>query len=316
MNIKTVLDSLNFVKQCRKYNLSLWQCPQFLFLILGVVVIISSVSIYLIGVRFINDPDTVAIIVMLVAMFLMVVGFSITRSFERLAEVSRLKSEFISIVSHQLRAPLSNLRWIVDLLMSGRVEGISEKQLSYLQILRENSIRMEELIADLIVVSRIESGGLFFKNEEVSLPDLVERVISRTRPLAEASNVELGMSIKDELPLVFCDPFQISQVIENLVDNAIRYTKDKGLVKIILSRQTTKIYLEVKDNGVGVSPEDQKFLFQKFFRGRNAFKQEARGSGLGLYIAKSIIERSGGKIGFTSQEGQGSTFWFTLPIKN
>jgi signal transduction histidine kinase len=281
-----------------------------------VVVIISSVSIYLIGVRFINDPDTVAIIVMLVAMFLMVVGFSITRSFERLAEVSRLKSEFISIVSHQLRAPLSNLRWIVDLLMSGRVEGISEKQLSYLQILRENSIRMEELIADLIVVSRIESGGLFFKNEEVSLPDLVERVISRTRPLAEASNVELGMSIKDELPLVFCDPFQISQVIENLVDNAIRYTKDKGLVKIILSRQTTKIYLEVKDNGVGVSPEDQKFLFQKFFRGRNAFKQEARGSGLGLYIAKSIIERSGGKIGFTSQEGQGSTFWFTLPIKN
>lgn len=316
MNLKDILASLNLVKQCRKYNLSLWQCPQFLFVILGAVVIISSIAIYLIGVRFIDEPDVAAAIVLIVAAILMVVGFSITNSFEKLAEVSRLKSEFISIVSHQLRSPLSNFRWVIDLLISGKTEKVSEKQLSYLQILMENTSRMDELVSDLLVVSRIESGGIFFKNEEVSLSDLVEKIVSRAMPLARASNIELGVSVRDKLPLIFCDPFQISQAIENLVDNAIHYTKSRGRVEIAIERKDSQVYLGIKDGGVGIPREDQKFIFQKFFRGSNASKQETRGSGLGLYIARSIVEKSGGKIGFISQEGQGSTFWFTLPIIN
>ncbi|MDP3093893.1 MAG: HAMP domain-containing sensor histidine kinase [bacterium] len=315
MSSKTILDSINFVKQCKKYGLPLWQCPQFLFLILGLIVIISSLAIYFIGTHYSGDPEIVALIILTVAVFLITVNYSITRSFERLAEVAKLKSEFISIVSHQLRGPLANLRWTIDLLISGRVEQVSEKQSAYLSLLRENSQRMEGLVSDLLIVSRLESDDPLLKEEKASLAELVKKIISGSEPLAKASNVEIKLTLKEDLPETTFDTSQIEQVISNLLDNAIRYIKDKGLVEISLSKKENFLYLEVKDNGIGISIEDQKYIFQKFFRSEKALKAQAHGSGLGLYIARAIIKRSGGKIGFVSDENTGSTFWFALPIK-
>ena len=122
MEVKSVLDSLNLVQQCRKYNLPLWQCPQFLFLILGLIVIVSSLMVYFIGVKYSDNPELTALIVLVTAAFLVAVSFTVTHSFEKLAEVARLKTEFIGIVSHQLRSPLANLRWVIDLLISGKVD--------------------------------------------------------------------------------------------------------------------------------------------------------------------------------------------------
>ncbi|MDP2926716.1 MAG: HAMP domain-containing sensor histidine kinase [bacterium] len=311
-----LLDSLNIAKQCKKYGLSLWQCPQFLFLILGFVVITSSITLYFIGVGYAEDPEIVVLIVLGVSTLLMIIGFSITKSFERLAEVVRLKAEFISIVSHQLRAPLANLRWIIDLLISGKVEQVPEKQTNYLQILRENGQRMEELVSDLLTVSRIESNEFLFKKEKASLAELVQKTIARLDPLARASNVEVRLSAENNLPETLFDPFQIGQAIENLLDNAIRYTKGRGLVEVTLNKKNNGLYFEVVDNGIGIFPDDQKYIGQKFFRGGNAFRHQAQGSGLGLYIAKAIVEKSGGKLSFKSKEGEGSTFWFTIPIKH
>lgn len=315
IKIQSALDSLNFIKQCRKYDLSVWQCPQFLFLILGLVVIVSSIAIYFIGTRYSDSPEIIALIVLTVAVFLMAIGFTITRSFEKLAEVARLKSEFISIVSHQLRSPLANLRWVIDLLVSGNVKPNKEKELSYLQILRENSARMEELISDLLVISRIETGGFSFKKQVTSLNGLIEKIIVRFSPLAQASNIKVVFNIPPNFPAVLIDPSHISLVMENLLDNAIRYIKEKGSVDISVSQKSGSFRVEFKDNGIGISEEDKKYIFQKFFRGENAFKQQTQGSGLGLYIARLVIEKSGGKIGFVSKIGEGTTFWFTLPIK-
>ena len=309
------LDSLNIAKQCKKYGLSLWQCPQFLFMVLGVVVISSSLATYFIGSRFSENPEMVVLIVLIVAAVLITIGFIITQSFERLAEVVRLKAEFISIVSHQLRAPLANLRWIIDLLISGKVEQVPEKQTNYLQILRENGQRMEGLVSDLLTVSRIESNEFLFKKEKASLAELVQKTIAWLDPLARASNVEVKLSLADNLPEALFDPFQIGQVVENLLDNAIRYTKGRGSVSVTINRKSNHLYFEVTDNGIGISPDDYKYIGQKFFRGRNAFRHQAQGSGLGLYIAKAIVEKSGGKLSFKSKEGEGSTFWFTLPLK-
>lgn len=312
MDTKSFLDSLNLVQQCRKYNLPLWQCPQFLFLILGLVVIVSSLMVYFIGARYSDSPEFVALIVLVTASLLIAVGFTVTHSFEKLAEVARLKTEFIGIVSHQLRSPLANLRWIVDLLISGKVELDDEKRLSYLQILRENSSRMEELISDLLVVSRVESGGFYFRKEPVSFKEMLEKVIERFSPLSQACNVEVRSTCPDDLPLVFVDPSYISLVLENLLDNAIRYIKGRGKVEVVVSRPKGTFLVEVKDDGLGVTADDKKYIFQKFFRGGNASRHQTQGSGLGLYIAKIIVEKSGGRIGFASQEGHGSTFWFTI----
>ena len=314
MNFKGIWAQLNIVAQCRKYGLSVWQCPQFLFLIMGLVITISTLTAYAIGTRYIEEPRMVALIVLLTTAILFIIAVIITDSFERLAEANRMKSEFVSIVSHQLRSPLSNLRWALELLMSGKIGKIEEKQLEYFTILKENSNRMKELIEDLLIVSRIETAKLLIKKMEFSLEDLVKELIKELTPFALASNVEIKFLNKEDLPKVFADPSQIRLVIENLLDNAIRYIKGIGVVEIKIESQEKNIYFEIRDNGVGIPKEEQKYIFQKFFRSENVLKYQTQGSGLGLYISKAIIEKSEGEIGFKSQEGIGSTFWFTLPL--
>jgi len=310
-----ILEQLNIPKQCKKYGLSLWQCPSFLFLIMGIIIALVSVLSYLIGTRYVTEPRIVALIVLIIAAILLILATIITNSFERLAEANRMKSEFISVVSHQLRSPLSNLAWAIELLMSGRLGKIEEQQVEYFKILKENSDRMKDLVKDLLIVSRIESARLFLKREEFSLEELTKEIIKEFEPFAKASNCQIEFSFEENLPRIYGDRYQMRQVIENLLDNAIRYTKGKGMVKIKIKKEKNSVYFEIEDNGVGIPKEDQKFIFQKFFRASNVLKYKTQGTGLGLYISKAIIERSGGKIGFKSKEGVGSTFWFKLPIK-
>ena len=315
MNFKGIWAQLNIVAQCRKYGLSVWQCPQFLFLIMGLVITISALTAYAIGTRYVEDPRMVALMVLLTTAILFIIAIIITNSFERLAEANRMKSEFVGIVSHQLRSPLSNLKWATELLMSGKLGKTEEKQTEYFKILKENSDRMGELIKDLLIVSRIETAKLPIKKVEFSLEDLVKELIKEFRPFARASNVEIEFQAKGNLPKIFADPSQIRLVIENLSDNAIRYINGKGVVEIKVERKEKNLYLEIRDTGVGIPEEEQKYIFQKFFRSENVLKYQTQGSGLGLYISRAIIEKSGGKIGFKSEENKGSTFWFTLPLK-
>ncbi len=314
MNFKNILSQFDIRGQCKKYDISIWQHPQFLFIVMGIVIIISALLTYTIGTKYINDPYTVALLVLILAVVLFIISTIITQSFERLAEASRMKSEFVSIVSHQLRSPLSNLKWSIELLMSGKINSISEKELEYYKILKENSDRMAELISDLLIVSKIETAKLPIKNSGFSLAELTEELIKFFRPLIMASNIEVTFNLNKALPKVFADPSQIHLVVENLLGNAIRYVKGKGVISIKIGNVKNFILFEIKDDGVGIPKDDQKFIFQKFFRSKNALRHQTQGSGLGLYIAKAIVEKSGGKIGFKSEENKGSTFWFTLPI--
>ncbi len=316
MNLfRKIISELNIFAQCKKYNLSLWQCPQFLFLVMGTIIIVSSLFAYALGTHYIENPLIVAFTIQILAGILLIIAVIITRSFERLAEASRLKSEFISIVSHQLRSPLSNLKWTIELIMSGKLGKIEEKQTEYFKIIKENSSRMHELISDLLTVSRIESAKLPFKKQEFSMEELTKTLINEYKTLASATNVKVILVNDKNLPKAFSDPSRIKLVMENLLDNAIRYTKEKGKVEINLSQKNNNILFSIKDNGVGVPEKDQKYIFQKFFRSENILRHQTKGSGLGLYISREIVKRAKGKIGFDSKEGKGSTFWFAIPIK-
>jgi len=315
MNFKNILSQFDIVGQSKKYGLSVWQSPQFLFLIMGIIIIISTLVIYTIGIRYISDPTIVALIVLLISVVLFIIATIITQSFERLAEAFRMKSEFVSVVSHQLRSPLSNLKWSIELLTSGKIGSVSEKELEYYKILKENSDRMVELISDLLVVSRIETAKLPIKNSEFSLVELTEELIKFFNPFILASNIGVIFNPDKNLPKVFADSSQVRLVVENLLENAIRYTKGKGDILIKIEKTSNHLLFEIRDNGVGIPKNDQKFIFSKFFRSENALKHQTQGSGLGLYIARAIVNKSGGKMGFKSEEDKGSTFWFTLPIK-
>lgn len=327
MDLKSILNRINIISQCKDYHLPLWQCPQFVFFIIGIIIVCSILLSYFVGLRLIADPLIVAVIVIGVTILLLILDFIITKSFERLAQVARMRSEFLSVISHQLRTPLSNLRWALEALMSGYLNHLQEKQLEYFDILKENSDRMQALVSDLLVVSRIEEGKLPIKKETFSLQELTKQIIDDFEPFAKAKNIKIFLTAEKNLPSVYTDPRQIRQVIENLLDNAIRYIppisieknkktfKKKREIRITLSSQNLFLLFKIEDSGIGISQEEQKYIFKKFFRGESAKKLQPQGSGLGLFIAKSIVERMGGKIGFHSLANKGSTFWFSVPIK-
>ncbi|OGZ26992.1 MAG: hypothetical protein A2365_02715 [Candidatus Nealsonbacteria bacterium RIFOXYB1_FULL_40_15] len=314
---KGFLSQLNVVAQCRRYGVPIWQCPQFLFVIMGVVIIITSLMSYLIGNRYISNPETVVMIVLTVSVFLFILSFTITRSFEKLAEASRMKSEFINIVSHQLRSPLTNIKWSFEILSSDEFEVPESKQEEYFINVKDNIARMVELIDDLLIVSKIEQGQFPIRKQEIVFEDLVKEQVLRFKVFAEASHINLKMCYEKGLPHVMADPSLIKLVVENLIDNAIRYTKGNGSVDLDIKKNSKgEILFSIKDSGVGIPLKDQKYIFQKFFRAENALKERTRGSGLGLYVTRSIIEKTGGRIWFKSEEGKGTTFFFTLSSLN
>jgi two-component system phosphate regulon sensor histidine kinase PhoR len=242
-----------------------------------------------------------------------IIDYIIIRSFEKLAEIARAKMEFISVITHQLRSPITNIKYSLEILIS---EKLTEKDKEeYFRILKENTERTGDLINHILTVSRISLGTFKLRKEKISMIDLIEETILEFKPLLRASNITLEFEKEKELPKIFSDPFWLKGVFRNLLDNAIRYQKGKGTIKLILRKQGKNIYFQISDSGVGIPEGEQKFIFQKFFRARNALRYQTNGTGLGLYIVKEIIRRMKGKIDFKSKENKGTTFWFTLPIK-
>ena len=311
---RSVASYINPVYSCRKYGVSLWQCPQFLFIVMGLFSIAAIITVWLIATSRISDPFLVALIVLAAGAFLMVMSFVITNSFERMAEASRMKTEFLGIISHQLRAPLTNLRFSLDFLASEQFKEQKNDREDYMSILRENTKRMSDMIDRLLTISRLESGNLPLQKQIVSLEEITRGTIAKNKPLAEASQIEVVVDAKPNLPKVSADPFWLEQVVGNLMDNAVRYSHGASKVEISIQPRRDKILFTIQDHGVGVPKDEQKFIFEKFFRSTNAFKKQTDGSGLGLHIVKKFVQALGGKIWFKSTEGKGTTFYFTLPI--
>src|SRR3989344_7207647 len=329
MDLKQIKQLMIITGDCRQYGIPLWQCPQFLFLVMGFIILVSSTLFYMLAGKFIRDPQVVAMMILGLAAFLFALSFVISKSFERLAEANRMKSEFVGIASQQLRTPLTNLGWALDYLMGQgdkkKQALTAEERTEYMNILKENIERMQDLVNRLLVVSRVEEGRLALQKEKFHLPQLIENAVESASSFIAAANVKVKIEGEKEMPDVESDRMQIRQEVSNLLDNAIRYAMIAGDEKKDISRQaqitirygvrSKNMYVEIEDNGIGIALADQKFIFRKFFRGRNALRHQTQGSGLGLYIIKSIVKEAGGDMGFQSQENKGSMFWFTLPLQ-
>lgn len=304
-------------QECKKANLSLWQCPPFLFLIMGTVTIVAMVATYLLASRQVDEPQIAALIVMGVAAFIFVIGNVIINSFNRIAEANRLKSEFIYIISHQLRSPLSVFRWTLDMLQHRLIKTKDYPSVENdIYTLNHASDYLVRLADSMLAINRVESGDLILKKGRFSLFQLTSDILKLFLKYAEASNIKIKLENYESAPDLVADREKIGLVIQNLLDNAIRYTHGSGDVTITIRRERYGLLWSIRDDGIGIAPEKQKHIFQKFFRSEDAKEEQPYGSGLGLYIAKRIVEASGGKIGFSSKDGVGSTFWFTLPITN
>lgn len=235
---------------------------------------------------------------------------------QRLQKLDQAKDEFISMASHQLRTPLTTIKGYLSMLLEGDAGEVPDKQKEFIDLAFVSSQRMAHLISDMLNVSRVNTGKLTIDREDINLVEVVESEIEQLKRQAGMREVDLNFhKPKHPLPLVCLDEGKMRQVIMNFTDNAIYYAP-QGKVDVYVEQKGDTIEFRVTDNGIGVTEDAKKQLFSKFFRAENARFIRPDGTGLGLYMAKQVIEAQDGEIIFDSKEGEGSTFGFRFNLKN
>lgn len=238
----------------------------------------------------------------------------LNRATDQLRELDQKKSEFVSLVTHQLRTPLSGSKWSLSMILNGDLGSLTPDQRLYLMKTYESNERMIRLINDLLSSDRIDSGTLPLTLMPTQIKDLLDNVVVGMTPAAEAKKIAIETHYPDQVPLLAIDPSTMRSVLQNLLENAIEYTNTGGRVDISITLTEKTVELAIADTGIGMPKDVQDRVFQRFFRAPNAMKTETDGSGLGLYIVASIIRKHRGTITFTSEENKGTTFVVSLPI--
>lgn len=234
---------------------------------------------------------------------------------KREKEVSRMKSEFLALAAHQLRTPLSELKWAFYTALAGEMGNMSKELRMLLEKSSGSNERMIALVNSILYVVQIEEGRFNFDFQKHSLVNIVEKTVEEMQFLAEQKSVALHFGKPSaSLPPVLLDVEKFRLALSNIVENAIQYTKEGGNVEVSILQEEESLVVNVKDTGIGILEQELPRLFTKFFRGTHAVKMKTDGTGLGLFIAKNIVERHGGQIRVESREGEGSTFSVVLPI--
>jgi PAS domain S-box-containing protein len=229
-------------------------------------------------------------------------------------EIDRMKSEFISLASHQLRTPLSTIKTYSHMLVDGYLGDITPAQRKSLRTIIGASNRMNELISTLLNITRIESGTIAVAPKMLSVDRLAEDVLKELSLIATGKGIAMSLKVQGKGNLTIrTDALLASEVLTNLVTNAIKYTPEQGTVTVLVHPRTRDVLVSVQDTGWGIPKYAQDQVFSKFFRAHNIVKRETTGTGLGLYLVKGLLDRLGGTIWFNSEEGKGTTFHFTLP---
>lgn len=235
------------------------------------------------------------------------------KSNEKLKELDKTKDEFLSIASHQLRTPLTSIKGYIDMLREGDFGEVNDAQKTALNETFTSSERMVRLINDFLNVSRLQTGKFSIDKTKHNLKDLVEEEVKMISLIAKQSDIKMNFQAKD-VGTVKMDVEKIRQVIVNMLDNAIYYSKPNSTVYVDVKQKGKWAEFTVKDSGIGVPEEDQQNLFGKFFRAANAQKRRPDGTGVGLFLARKVILGHGGEMVFHSKEGEGSTFGFRIPL--
>ncbi len=231
-------------------------------------------------------------------------------------QIDRAKTEFVSLASHQLRTPLSTVSWYTEMLLEGNIGILNEKQKKYLTEVYHGNQRMIDLVNALLDVSRLELGTFTIEPKMMDMIRLAKNIIHEQTPQIDFKKIKFSF-LCEKIPIINADPKLVRMIIQNIISNAIKYTQEGGEVRVsILLVNKKNIMFKVSDNGYGIPKNQQDKIFTKLFRADNVREKDTDGTGLGLYIVKSVVENSGGSIYFKStKEKPGTTFFVTLPIK-
>jgi signal transduction histidine kinase len=252
------------------------------------------------------------ILVIMVLMF--IVKDMWNKQIVQLAALDRQKDEIMSIVRHQLAAPIASLQWYTEMLLTGDVGKLDTNQKEHVTTMHAVTTNLADLVGMISEVSRIRLGLTKVERTKVDLAELFKDILDVIKPRIQEKHIHFTQSLPSSFPEAMLDKRLTRMPIENFLTNAVKYTPEKGKVTLTVRIENGSLFCEVKDTGCGIPKEEQKEIFGRLFRASNA-RASFEGNGLGLYVAKGAIESQGGKIWFTSVENKGSTFTFELPLK-
>jgi signal transduction histidine kinase len=233
---------------------------------------------------------------------------------ERLRELDLMKDEFIALVSHDLRTPLTSIRGYIELLLEGLAGDLSDEQRQWLDVIDRNSSRLLRLVADLLFIAQLDAGKIALEPGEVRLDGVAAEAVEAVLPTARLRQVDLRLEALSPVA-INGDRARLGQLLDNLVSNALKFTPPGGRVDVRVGGSEAGAWLEVTDTGMGISQAEQEHLFERFFRTSSASSAAIQGTGLGLAIAQAIVNAHGGTIAVQSVEGVGTTFHIQLPAR-
>lgn len=267
------------------------------------------------------DVESVFHLLLITAVFVYLIFFAF-RSLDELGkmeqilaksrELDRAKTEFVGLASHQLRTPLTAVSWYTEMLLGKDLGNLNEKQADYLGEIYAGNQRMIDLVDDLLNTSRIDMGTLKIKPEPVDLAQAMEGTLDEFSPQIIQKKIDIEKKFSRNLPILKLDPELLKIVFQNIISNAVKYIQPKGKIAVEMRRQNSHVLIKVADNGWGIPAQQQNRIFTKMFRADNVRQRDMEGTGLGLYIARAIVRKFGGKIWFDSKENKGSVFYITL----
>ena len=243
-----------------------------------------------------------------------VIAIENARLYDQVQQADHAKSEFVSVVAHELRTPMTSIRGYADLLVKGSVGPLTEQQEAFALTILRNVDRMQVVVSDLRDVSRIETGNLRLNMQPVRITEALDNALQATQTQIDAQSLHLSVKVPQDPPSIYADPTRLAQVLINLLSNACKYTPQGGDIRVRAWQKDDRVHCAVSDTGVGISPEDQACLFTKFFRSDDPAVRAKPGTGLGLCIVKSLVELQGGEVQVESHLGKGTTFTFTMPV--
>lgn len=312
--IRKIQTGFDIKKQAKELGVPIWLTPTMLFLLIGIVTVFFMAIVYATA-QDTENPYVLILSEIGVVIMVLSVGNFMVHLFEQLARTNKSKSEFIAIASHQMRSPLAQIKWFLELFDERYSAGMKPEYRDLLQRIGDTNEHLIRVTHDLLDVARIDQGETVVIKEKVDVIPLVRGVISSHDGTIEQKGIQINLKLKlhEERVWIVADVRRLRVAIDNIVSNAVKYTRRNGDIEIEMRDEDNFVVLCVKDNGIGIPERQQSRLFEKFFRAENAKKMDVSGTGLGLYLTKNIIEQLGGELWYRSIEDVGTLVCVRVP---
>lgn len=301
-------------KESQEYGIPIWRLPDFILVTMGLANMIVMIATYIWASGFADDPREAVLLVAVEAAIIMVIGNVFVESAKHIIEMNKLKKEFVQIISHQIRSPLTTMKWQIEILQQSGKNTFTKKQREYIDKIYEENERITTMINDILNMARVEKQTENQIVSEIVVEETLTECIKMLDSFAKFKKINVSLNDDSKRHTVSVDSEKLKIAFVNLIENAISYSKKESDVAISVKKIGNDVQIIFRDHGIGIKKDEQDLIFQKFYRGSGGRKSTPEGTGLGLFMTKKVVEQMKGTLMFKSKVNKGTEFFLTLPL--